>query len=145
MRVYGPNGAAVLTGTRPGRRSAAATFELADGLPSQSASASTGVRTVGGIDALLALQGEQEPAERRRQAIKRGRMALDALEQIKLDLLDGTLNQSAVTRLRLVAAELRAGSGDPRLDHVLGEIELRVAVELAKFDSARRREIPKIA
>jgi len=31
-----------------------------------------------------------------------------------------------------VAGDLTEGSGDEKLDHVLGEIELRVAVELAK-------------
>lgn len=35
-------------------------------------------------------------------------------------------------RLKAVAADLKEGSGDEKLDQVLGEIELRVAVELAK-------------
>jgi hypothetical protein len=35
-------------------------------------------------------------------------------------------------RLKAVAADLKEGSGDEKLDQVLGEIELWVAVELAK-------------
>ena len=35
-------------------------------------------------------------------------------------------------RLKSVAADLKDGSGDAGLDQVLGEIDLRVAVELAK-------------
>jgi hypothetical protein len=35
-------------------------------------------------------------------------------------------------RLKSVAVDLRDGSGDAKLDQVLGEIDLRVAVELAK-------------
>jgi hypothetical protein len=35
-------------------------------------------------------------------------------------------------RLKSVAADLRDGSGDEKLDQVLGEIDLRVALELAK-------------
>ena len=35
-------------------------------------------------------------------------------------------------RLRDAAADLKQSSGDPRLDAILTEIELRVEVELAK-------------
>ncbi len=35
-------------------------------------------------------------------------------------------------RLKSVARDLKDGSGDDKLDQVLGEIDLRVAVELAK-------------
>ena len=38
------------------------------------------LRTRGGINALIALQGVEDPVERRRRAIKRGRRALDALK-----------------------------------------------------------------
>jgi hypothetical protein len=37
-----------------------------------------------------------------------------------------------MNRLRDAAANLKASSGDPGLDAVLSEIELRVEVELAK-------------
>ena len=83
------------------------------------------LRTAGGIDALIALQGIEDPPERRR-AVKHGRRALDALDELKLALLAGTLESWALLRLRTVAADLKDGSG------VLGEIELRVGVELAK-------------
>ena len=90
------------------------------------------MRTVGGIDALIALQGIEDPLERRRRAVKHGRRALDALDELKVALLSGTLEPSALLRLKAVAGDLTEGSGDEKLDHVLGEIELRVAVELAK-------------
>ena len=87
------------------------------------------MRTVGGIDALIALQGIEDPLERRRRAVKHGRRALDALNELKLAR---TLEPSALLRLKAVAGDLKEGSGDEKLDQVLGEIELRVAVELAK-------------
>ncbi len=90
------------------------------------------MRTVGGIDALIALQGIEDPVERRRRAVKHGRRALDALDELKLGLLSGTLEPAALLRLKAVATDLKDGSGDEKLDQVLGEIELRVAVELAK-------------
>ena len=90
------------------------------------------LRTLGGIDALIALQGIEDPVERRRRAVKHGRRALDALDELKLGLLAGTLDQATMLRLKSVAADLHDGSGDDRLDQVLAEIDLRVAVELAK-------------
>ena len=46
--------------------------------------------------------------------------------------LSGNFDASTVNRLRDAAANLKSSSGDPGLDAVLSEIELRVEVELAK-------------
>ena len=54
------------------------------------------------------------------------------LDDLKLSLLSGHLDTGTVNRLRDAAANLKASSGDPGLDAVLSEIELRVEVELAK-------------
>jgi hypothetical protein len=99
----------------------------------KSTPAPAALRTVGGIDALIALQGQDDPAERRRRAIHRGRHALDSLDQLKVEVLSGTLGPSTLMRLKSSTAELREGSGDAGLDSVLGEIELRLAVEIAKL------------
>ena len=95
----------------------------------------TSPRTVGGIDALIALQGVEDPTERRRRAIGRGRVALDALDELKLGLLAGTLDRAALDRLKAAAAGLKTVTGDHNLDGVLAEIDLRVEVELAKMDA----------
>ena len=78
------------------------------------------------------MQGIEDPVERRRRAVKHGRRALDALDELKLGLLSGTLEQGMLLRLKAVAVDLKDSSGDEKLDQVLGEIDLRVAVELAK-------------
>ena len=91
------------------------------------------LRTIGGIDALIALQSDDEPAGRRRRAVKRGRIALDALDELKHELLAGTLGPSTLQRLRSAATELKGASGEAGLDAVLAEIELRVEVEIAKL------------
>jgi hypothetical protein len=88
---------------------------------------------VGGIDALIALQGVEDPLERRQRAVKRGRVALDALEELKIGLLGGTLSPAILARLQSAAAHLKLGSGQVELDAVLSEIELRVEVEIAKM------------
>jgi|ERR1043165_1211100 hypothetical protein len=133
MRIQG-SAAALAPGSSPAaKRAASGTFSLDDASASRSASATSRTRSIGGIDALLALQGVEEPSERRRKAVKRGRSALDALDALKLGLLSGTYDTSALARLRSVTAGLAESSGDAALDAVLAEIELRAQVELAKI------------
>jgi hypothetical protein len=43
------------------------------------------------------------------------------------------LSEATLNRLKSAASGLRDGSGDDGLDGVLGEIELRVEVEIAKM------------
>lgn len=133
MRIQSANGTTATTSAPKARRTANGTFSLeAENTTRQTATA-TGTRTIGGIDTLLALQGIEEPTERRRRAVKRGRTALDALDALKLGLLSGTLDATALSQLRSVATGLADATGDPSLDTVLSEIELRVEVELAKI------------
>ena len=132
MRVLAPNGTSIATASPATRRTAAGTFAPMQTEQPPAANPTVALRTLGGIDALIALQGIEEPAERRRRAVKHGRRALDALDELKLGLLAGTLDQGTLLRLKSVAVELKDGSGDDKLDSLLAEIELRVAVELAK-------------
>ncbi|MGL4494474.1 MAG: flagellar assembly protein FliX [Beijerinckiaceae bacterium] len=92
-----------------------------------------------GLDAVLALQGESEThQERRRRASRRGHQLLDSLEQLKLAVLDGHVSGAQLARLRQTLADQRAETGDARLDDLLGQIDLRAAVELAKLSRAPR-------
>jgi hypothetical protein len=136
MRILGPNGPAAPTSATTARRSANSPFTLPQEQSHATPAASAGVRGIGGIDALIALQGVESVEERRKRAVKRGRTALDALDELKLGLLSGRLDQAILARLKGATAGLKDESGDPELDRVLAEIELRVEVELAKIDSA---------
>ncbi len=97
---------------------------------------SMATRPAGNIEALLALQSVEDATERRKRSVARGRNALDTLDDLKLSLLSGALDGATVSRLRAAAADLKLSSGDPGLDAVLAEIELRVEVELAKAGQA---------
>jgi len=132
MRVTGPNGTALTAPPVAARRSAGGAFTLSEASAPQAQSAAVALRTLGGIDALIALQGIEDPLERRRRAVKHGTRALDALDELKLGLLSGTLDQATLLRLKAIAGDLKDSSGDAGLDQVLSEIDLRVAVELAK-------------
>lgn len=131
MRIQGTSAAATPAASSGTRRSASGTFSL-DTETTARPAGTTGVRVIGGIDTLLALQGVDEAGERRKKAVRRGRTALDALDALKIGLLSGTLDTAAVARLKAAASGLSEPTGDPSLDNVLAEIELRVEVELAK-------------
>jgi hypothetical protein len=88
------------------------------------------------LDALLAVQGEGDPAERRRRSLKRGHDLLDALDQLKAALLSGRIGSAQLQRLTHQLAAQRDSSGDAKLDEVLAHIELRAQVELAKLGRA---------
>src|SRR6185437_11471095 len=132
MRISGSNGPSAATGSSFARRSTSGTFSLSQEEPAAAPTAAGGMRSVAGIDALLALQGVESVDERRRRAVKRGHTALDLLDEMKLALLSGRLEPSMLARLKTAAGELKELSGDPRVDQVLAEIDLRVEVEIAK-------------
>jgi Class II flagellar assembly regulator len=134
MRIYGPNGTTLGTPASSTRRTTSSGFSLPqDAASASEARATTAPKATANIDALLALQGiEEDPTERRRRSVQRGKGALDVLDDLKLSLLSGNLDAATVGRLRDAAANLKTSSGDPGLDAVLSEIELRVEVELAK-------------
>jgi hypothetical protein len=133
MRIYGPNGTTLGTPAASARRTSSTGFALPDAASATETRGATAPKAAANIDALLALQGvEEDPTERRKRSVQRGRGALDVLDDLKIGLLAGNFDTSTVYRLRAAAANLKSSSGDPGLDAVLSEIELRVEVELAK-------------
>ena len=134
MRIYGPNGTTLGSPATGTRRTSSAGFSLPEDVASTAeARAAVAPKAPANIDALLTMQGiEEDPAERRKRSVQRGRGALAVLDDLKISLLSGNLDTSTVSRLCDAAANLKASSGDPGLDSVLSEIELRVEVELAK-------------
>lgn len=99
-------------------------------------SSASGVGGVMGVEALLALQDVLTPTERRRRSVKRAARLLDDLDDIKIALLGGELNQGQLQQLGRTIREQRSATDDPKLEAVLDEIETRAAVELAKLEAA---------
>jgi hypothetical protein len=133
MRIYGPNGTSFTAPSSGARRTGSSGFSLDETAEPSETRAASAPRSATGIDALLALQGiEEDPTQRRKRSVARGKSALDLLDDIKIGLLSGTLDSAMVSRLKSAATDLKGTSGDPGLDQVLSEIELRVEVELAK-------------
>jgi hypothetical protein len=132
MRIYGPGATAFGSPTQSTRRVGGSSFSLPDAAETAETRPATAPKAVGGIDALLAMQGVEDATERRKRSVRRGRSALDVLDDLKVGLLGGHLDGATIARLQSAVADLKESSGDPGLDAVLGEIDLRVQVELAK-------------
>jgi hypothetical protein len=90
--------------------------------------------TVSALDTLLTVQEIPDTIAGRRRAVQRGDALLDRLEDVRLALLTGVLPRERLEQLARLAGTSRATITDPRLSAVLDEIDLRVAVELAKLD-----------
>ena len=132
MRIYGPNGTALAATPTTARRTGGGSFTVSEDDSPRNAASTGSLRAISTVDALIALQGVDDPKERKKRALVKGRNALDVLDTLKLGLLDGSVDQSTLARLKVASEGLTETSGDTGLDGVLGEIDLRVAVELAK-------------
>jgi hypothetical protein len=136
MRINGPNGTALATKPAGARRAAGGTFALGEADGARQSAPAGSLRAISTVDALLALQGIEDTTQRRKRAVAKGRHALDALDSLKVGLLDGSIDRSTLARLKVAAEGLTEETGDARLNSVLHEIDLRLAVELAKAGAA---------
>lgn len=126
-------------GSAAPRRAAGSGFALgaAGGAAAASeTSVALGVSALGSLDALIALQEVDGPLGRRRRAIGRANRLLDELDDLKLSLLDGDVDEGGLRRLSDAVREQREATSDPRLEALLDQIEARAAVELAKLETA---------
>ncbi len=93
----------------------------------------SGSGAVASVDALLALQEVGDVPTGREQARRHGEAMLIQLDELRYALLAGAMPISSLERLARTLEARNGEIADPRLSEVVGEIELRVAVELAKL------------
>ena len=116
-----------------GRRAAGAGGFSLDGAAAPKSAAATGAALgIQSLDALMALQGIEDATERRRRFARRGSSALDLLDALKVEILEGRVGLETLRRLEVLLQGLTERSGEPGLDDVLDAIGVRVAVEIAK-------------
>ncbi len=84
--------------------------------------------------AMLVTLAAADPAiERRRKQAKQATEGLDVLETVHRELLAGTLDPGALQDLAEWAKSIETPD-DPVLAEIMRDIDLRVRVELAKYD-----------
>lgn len=112
--------------------SATGTFSVPEEAPAGRAAAAAAGIAIGGIESLLALQALDQPSDRAVR-LEHGRAMLDLLDELKLELLGGTVSASRLEGLVERIARRPSRHPDERVESVLDEIELRARVELAKL------------
>lgn len=107
--------------------------------PTESASSVGPTFAAQSVDALVAIQGVPDATTGRSngRARKWGDEALDQLEQIRMDLLSGAIPKDRLINLARMVTERREQATDPQLNSLLDDIELRVRVEIAKYEPRR--------
>ena len=100
-----------------------------------SAGATQNTQSIAQVDALLAIQGAEDPTAgaARKRARKRSGVILDELEKIRMAMLGGTLTIGHMIDIADVVASHREKIMDPALTDIMDEIDLRAQVELAKM------------
>lgn len=102
----------------------------ADDAPAAAGTGSAG--PVASVGMILAVQQVEDATQGRSRGLARGHDLLDELDKMQKSLLLGDLS---IGQLQHLAAKVRTYEkvSDPQLSEILAEIELRVAVELAKY------------
>lgn len=83
---------------------------------------------------LLGLQEVDSHELEQKKAKKRGSQLLDSLDDIRHSLLTGMLSREQILQLRRTLDAEKLQISDPKLKSILQEIEVRAAVELAKWE-----------
>jgi len=88
---------------------------------------------IGSVQMLVAMSAATPIEERRRRTVQRATRGLDALAALDAAAMVHAPREAMVETLADWSKELHE-AGDPALDALMAEIELRVRVELAKYD-----------
>ncbi len=132
MKIEGGRGVGSTSGAKRAGVSSASGFSVPVEGPTKTSSAAPPA-SVTPLDAILALQSEEPPGQRRARQSKRGQDALDVLERLEQALLLGHAPGALRAELERVQKGAEA-TGETGLDDVLLEIDIRLAVESAKLD-----------
>lgn len=102
--------------------------------PTQSAPAKQ-TQSIAHVDALLAVQGAEDPATgaSRKRMHERADTLLDELDNLRMAMLGGNMTIGHMIDIADVVASHRENVSDPALTSIMDEIDLRAQVELAKM------------
>jgi uncharacterized membrane protein len=100
------------------------------------AGAASAAGAIGSVSGVLDIQEVDDALSRASRGKLRAEDLLQKLDELRLDLLAGTLSPATLQRLSETVKNRRAEVDDPKLGEILDEIDLRAQVELAKFTRA---------
>ena len=137
MKVRGPGSTQGASNTKKSSKPQSTDANFGDLMAgaTQETAATTTTQSIAQVDALLAIQGAQDPTEgeSRRKMHARANVILDSLDDLRDSLLGGTLTVGHMIDVADVVASHREKISDPELTAIMDEIDLRAQVELAKM------------
>lgn len=96
------------------------------------------VSATAAVGNMLALQEISEEDVQRRKLVQRGSNMLDTLDNLRRQILTGSIPPHTLRELSRQLSVERQSVSDPGLLSLIDDIELRAAVELAKLEMAIR-------
>jgi hypothetical protein len=134
IRIDGKSGITPTTTTSTRKSGGTGTgFRLESEVSSARSSSVSSASAIQNTEALLALQEEETPQQRKRRFVKRGRDLLDELDQLKAKLLAGHVTNADLKRLSNLLAQRIENVEQPEMTDLMRHIELRAHVEIAKL------------
>jgi len=135
MKITGPNStSSVSSSKRKGvSRAGGETFAPEQAGQTAAAVSTQSAAAVQSVDAILALQSVGDFTEAKKRATDRAFDLLDVLDELKIALLEGGLPKAKLQALMQLLQSRRDATHDAQLEAALDEVEIRAAVELAKF------------
>ena len=119
---------------RPVKTGASGSTSFAKHLDESSeASASGSLSGASAVSSILGIQEVDDALAHASRGKARANDILDRLDELKMDLLSGSISREKLLQLSRSVSSRRAQITDPRLVAVLDEIDLRAQVELAKY------------
>ncbi len=134
MRIDGKGGVTP-TSTTATRKSGAsgAGFSLEQQASTSRPSSASSTQATQNTEALLAIQEDNTPQQRKRKFVKRGHDLLNELDQLKAKLLSGNVTPADLKRLSAFLSQRSDTVEQPEINELMRHIELRAHVELAKL------------
>lgn len=137
MKVQGPGPSQAASKSKKSDKTSKAGASFGDFLASETGSASPAKATqsIVNVDALLMVQGADDPAQgaSRKRLRQRAGVILEELDKIRMAMLSGRLTIGHMIDIADVIASHREKIIDPGLTAIMDEIDLRAQVELAKM------------
>lgn len=138
MKIQGPGRTQAPSKTgKKGKTSDGGSENFSDLVATDKQEGVSGAQTqsIAQVDALLAVQGAEDPTEgaARKRMRERASDILDGLENLRMAMLNGDLTVGHMVDIADVVASHREQVTDPALTSIMDEIDLRAQVELAKM------------
>jgi hypothetical protein len=147
MKVSGPGQAQGPSKTKKSGKAGASSGDFGAYMAagSKESAPTTNTQSIAMVDALLTIQGAEDPSQgaSKRRMRARANTVLNELDKLRMAMLTNQLTVGHMIDIADVVASHREKITDPELTGLMDEIDLRAQVELAKMRVALDRQALK--